>query len=102
METALAVQSRKSFGCVIVVHPDGRLAGIVTDGDVRRHLSSDLLARPVDEVMTRQPITIPPGMLLAEALEIVESRKKGALIVEEGGRPVGLVHVLDLLRAGVA
>jgi arabinose-5-phosphate isomerase len=102
MGPALAVQSEKSFGCVIVVEADGRLAGIVTDGDLRRHLSNDLLSRAVDEVMTRSPLTIPPDMLLAEALEIVESKKKGALIVAEAGRPVGLVHVLDLLRAGVA
>lgn len=102
MGVALSVQSEKSFGCVIVIEPEGRLAGIVTDGDVRRHLSDDLLARPVDEVMTRSPVTIAPDMLLAEALELIESRKKGALIVAEAGRPVGLVHVLDLLRAGVA
>lgn len=102
MGVALQVQSEKSFGCVIVVEPDGRLAGIVTDGDVRRNLSADLPARPVDEVMTRRPLTIAPNMLLAEALELVESRKKGALIVTEHGRAVGLVHVLDLLRAGVA
>ncbi|HYI91042.1 MAG TPA: CBS domain-containing protein, partial [Beijerinckiaceae bacterium] len=53
-------------------------------------------------VMTRDPITITPDRLLAEALEIIETRKKGALIVREGKRPVGLVHYLDLLRAGVA
>jgi arabinose-5-phosphate isomerase len=102
MGVALQVQSEKSFGCVIVIEPDGQLAGIVTDGDVRRHLSADLPARPVDEVMTRQPLTIAPDMLLAEALELIESRKKGALIVAQDGRPVGLVHVLDLLREGVA
>jgi arabinose-5-phosphate isomerase len=102
MAQALAVQSEKSFGCVIVVAADGSLAGIVTDGDLRRHLSGDLLERSVEEVMTRDPITITPDRLLAEALEIIETRKKGALIVREGKRPVGLVHYLDLLRAGVA
>jgi arabinose-5-phosphate isomerase len=96
------VQSEKSFGCVIVVAPDGLLAGIITDGDVRRHLSGDLLERSVEEVMTRDPITIAPDRLLAEALEIVETRKRGALIVVEERRPVGLVHYLDLLRAGAA
>jgi arabinose-5-phosphate isomerase len=102
MGPALAVQSEKSFGCVIVVDAEGGLAGIVTDGDVRRHLANDLLSRTVDEVMTRQPLTIAPDMLLAEALEIVESKKRSALIVAQAGKPVGLVHVLDLLRAGVA
>jgi arabinose-5-phosphate isomerase len=102
MADALVVQSEKSFGCVIVVDPNGDLAGIVTDGDVRRHMSGDLLGRRVEEVMTTTPTTVPPEMLLAEALEIVETRKRGALIVADGPRPLGLVHVLDLLRAGVA
>jgi arabinose-5-phosphate isomerase len=102
MADALVVQSEKSFGCVIVVDETGDLAGIVTDGDVRRHMSGDLLQRRVEEVMTTTPTTVPPGMLLAEALEIVETRKRGALIVADGSRPLGLVHVLDLLRAGVA
>jgi len=102
MADALRVHSEKSFGCVIVIDNNGDLAGIVTDGDIRRHLSGDLLQRPVDEVMTRNPITVSPDMLLGEALEIVESRKKGALIVAEGSKPVGLVHYLDLLRVGVA
>jgi arabinose-5-phosphate isomerase len=102
MAQALTVQSEKSFGCVIVVAADGSLAGIVTDGDIRRHISGDLLERSVEEVMTRDPITITPDRLLAEALEIIETRKKGALIVREGKRPVGLVHYLDLLREGAA
>jgi arabinose-5-phosphate isomerase len=102
MADALVVQSEKSFGCVIVVDQNGELAGIITDGDVRRHLSGDLLQRRVEEVMTPSPITVAPDMLLGEALEIIETRKRGALIVAEGTKPLGLVHVLDLLRAGVA
>jgi arabinose-5-phosphate isomerase len=102
MAEALVVQSDKSFGCVIVVDAGGDLAGIVTDGDVRRHMSGDLLQRRVEEVMTVSPITVTPDALLGEALEIVESRKRGALIVAEGCKPVGIVHVLDLLRAGAA
>ncbi|MBF9197686.1 KpsF/GutQ family sugar-phosphate isomerase [Microvirga terrestris] len=102
MADALVVQSDKSFGCVIVVETGGDLVGIVTDGDVRRHMSGDLLHRRVEEVMTASPITVTPDTLLGEALEIIESRKRGALIVAEGRRPIGLVHVLDLLRAGAA
>jgi arabinose-5-phosphate isomerase len=102
MADALVVQSEKSFGCVIVVDGSGDLAGIVTDGDVRRHMSGDLLGRRVEEVMTTTPTTVPPEMLLAEALDIIETRKRGALIVADGPKPLGLVHVLDLLRAGVA
>lgn len=102
MAEALTVQSDKSLGCVIVVSPEGLLAGIITDGDLRRHMSADLPSRLVDEVMTRNPVAIRPETLLAEALEIIETRKTGALIVVEDERPVGLVHYLDLLRAGVA
>ena len=102
MAEAIAEISRKGFGSVIVVEADGRLAGIVTDGDLRRNLRPDLETLPVEAVMTRSPRTIGPDTLLAQALEIQESAKVTALIVVEDGRPVGLVHYLDLLRAGAA
>ncbi|MCC5977318.1 MAG: KpsF/GutQ family sugar-phosphate isomerase [Salinarimonas sp.] len=102
MDRALAIQSEKSLGCVVVIDAEGRLAGIVTDGDIRRHMADDLLGRRVEQVMTRNPMAIAPDMLLGEALEIMQNRKVSALIVAEADRPVGLVHVLDLLRAGIA
>ncbi|HMO27761.1 KpsF/GutQ family sugar-phosphate isomerase [Enterovirga sp.] len=102
MAEALVVQSEKGFGCVVVTDGSGELAGIVTDGDLRRHMGPGLVGKSVDAVMTRRPTTIEPDTLLGEALEIVESRKISTLVVVEGGRPVGIVHVLDLLRAGVA
>jgi arabinose-5-phosphate isomerase len=101
MTEALPVMSSKGFGCVIVVE-DGTLAGIVTDGDLRRHMSAQLADAPVSSIMTRQPRTIAPDTLIAEALEIIETRKITSLIVVEGQRPVGLVHVMDLLRTGAA
>jgi arabinose-5-phosphate isomerase len=102
MSEALAVQSEKSLGCCVVVDEAGRLAGIVTDGDIRRHMANDLLTRRVEEVMTKNPLAVAPDMLLGEALETMETRKISALVAVEEGRPVGLVHVLDLLRVGVA
>jgi arabinose-5-phosphate isomerase len=102
MDMAIAEISSKGFGCVIVVDEEGTLAGIVTDGDLRRHLRADLTSLPVDAVMTRTPRTIAPDALLASALEIQETAKITALVVVEDGRPIGLVHYLDLLRAGVA
>lgn len=101
MSEALVTMSAKGFGCVLVLEGE-RLAGIVTDGDLRRHMGDDLMRRTVDEVMTRNPVTIAPGALVAEALGLVESQRRGALVVVEDGRAVGLVHVLDLLRAGAA
>ena len=102
MSGALVEMSAKGFGCVLVVDAQDRLLGIVTDGDLRRHMSATLLALTVDEVMTRAPRSVRPSLLVAEALEIVETHKIGALIVTDEQKPVGLVHVLDLLRAGAA
>ena len=94
--------SQKNFGCAIVIHQDGTLAGIVTDGDLRRNLTPDLPDLVVDDIMTRSPKTVPPTMLLAELLEIQQTSKITTLIVAEDNKPVGLVHYLDLLHVGVA
>jgi len=102
MSDALVEMSAKGFGCVLVVDHADTLLGIITDGDLRRHMAGDLLGRLVEDVMTRAPRSIAPSVLVAEALEIVETHKIGALIVTEQQKPVGLLHVLDLLRAGAA
>lgn len=100
MSQALVEMSAKGFGCVIVADEQGKLAGIITDGDLRRHMSNDLPTHPVEAVMTRTPRTVTPDTLAGEAVQIVERTKVGALVVAEDGRPVGIVHVLDLLRMG--
>ncbi|ANY78375.1 KpsF/GutQ family protein [Microvirga ossetica] len=102
MDEAIGEIGRKGFGAVIVVNSDGTLAGIVTDGDLRRHLTPDLMTLPVTAIMTKTPRTIAPDALVATALEMEEASRITALIVVENGRPVGLVHYLDLLRAGAA
>lgn len=102
MSEAIIVMSRMGFGCVAVVDSDGRLNGIVTDGDLRRHLDDDLLGQTVDTVMTRDPKTIEPETLTAKALDIVNSLNITALMVVRQQRPVGIVHLHDLLRIGVA
>jgi arabinose-5-phosphate isomerase len=105
MSDALVEMSAKGFGCVCIVDKDGDLAGIITDGDLRRHMRPDLMTALVDEVMTKNPRTIAPGMLATEFMrESVESSKPAVtvLIVAEGKKPVGIVHVHDVLRAGVA
>jgi arabinose-5-phosphate isomerase len=101
MSEAIVEMSAKGFGCVAVTDPAGKLVGVVTDGDLRRHMRADLLEAPVDTVMTRSPKTIRPDQLASEALKILNSSKITALIVVEAGRPVGIVHFHDLLRAGV-
>src|SRR5271169_128523 len=102
MSEAIVEMSAKGFGCVAVTNGDGRLQGVVTDGDLRRHMRDDLLRAPVGEVMTASPKTVRPGQLASEALELINSLKIAAVIVVEGDRPVGIVHFRDLLRAGVA
>ena len=102
MRDAIVQISQKGFGCVGVTRPDGRLAGIITDGDIRRHIDADLLAMTVDDVMTRNPKVIEPDVLAATALTIVNAAAITALMVVEDGKPVGIMHLHDLLRIGVA
>jgi arabinose-5-phosphate isomerase len=102
MSEAIVEMSAKGFGCVAVTDRDGKLAGVITDGDLRRHMRVDLLQAPVDAVMTASPKTVRPDQLASEALQILNSSKITALMVVESGRPVGIVHFHDLLRAGVA
>jgi len=102
MSEAIVEMSVKGFGCVAVTDGDGRLAGVITDGDLRRHMRDSLLRTPVDEVMTASPKTIRSDQLASEALQLLNSSKITALIVVDADRPVGIVHFHDLLRAGVA
>jgi arabinose-5-phosphate isomerase len=102
MSDAIVEMSAKGFGCVAVIDASGKLAGVVTDGDLRRHMRGDLLQAPVDDVMTASPKVVRPDQLASEALQLLNSSKITALVVVEAGRPVGIVHFHDLLRAGVA
>jgi arabinose-5-phosphate isomerase len=102
MSEAIAEMTAKTFGCVGITDGRGLLVGIITDGDLRRHMSANLLDRKVEEVMTSKPKTVRPDQLVSEALELLNSMKKTQLIVVDAGRPVGVVHFHDLLRAGVA
>jgi len=102
MGEAILAMTEKGFGCLGIADRDGCLVGIITDGDLRRHLGPDLLSQTVEVVMTRTPKTIPPDMLVGSALEILNHAKITTLFVVEGDKPVGIVHLHDLLRAGVA
>jgi arabinose-5-phosphate isomerase len=101
MSEALVEMTSKGFGCVGIVDARGAIAGIVTDGDLRRHMRPDLMTALVDDVMTKNPKTIRGNLLASEALEILNASKITALIVTEASKPVGIVHLHDLLRAGV-
>ena len=100
MTDALIVMTEKRFGAAGVVGDDGVLQGIVTDGDLRRHMT-ELMGRSAGEVMTCSPLTVTPDTLAAEALRMMNERKVTVLFVVDDGRPVGVLHIHDLLRAGV-
>jgi arabinose-5-phosphate isomerase len=102
MSVAVLEMSAKGLGCVGITDGDGNLTGIVTDGDLRRHMRDDLLNARVEDIMTRSPKTIRPDQLVSEALEVLNSTKITALFVVDAGRPVGIVHIHDLLRTGAA
>jgi arabinose-5-phosphate isomerase len=111
MAEAIVTMTEKSLGCLGVVDAKGYLVGMVTDGDLRRHMGPGLLQARVEEIMTRKPKTLPPDTLASAALEQINSLKRGdatrppgvtQMFIVEDGKPVGIVHVHDLLRAGVA
>jgi arabinose-5-phosphate isomerase len=102
MSDAVVEMTAKGLGCVGITAPNGSLAGIITDGDLRRHMRPDLLAARVDEIMTRRPKTVRGDQLVTEAIELLNSSKITAVVVVDAGKPVGIVHMHDLLKAGVA
>ncbi len=104
MQEALLAMTSKMLGCVGIVDPSGRLEGIITDGDLRRNLSPQILTEKPSSVMTRNPQTIGPDVLAADALGVMNNTGKGItqLFVVQDGKPVGIIHMHDCLRAGVA
>ncbi len=104
MQEALLTMTSKMLGCVGIVDPAGNLEGIITDGDLRRNLSPQILTKKPSSVMTRNPQTIAPDVLAAEALGVMNNTGKGItqLFVVQDGKPVGIIHMHDCLRAGVA
>ena len=105
MDRALLVMTGKGFGCLGAVDAAGRLVGVLTDGDLRRAMGPDLLLRRVEDVMHCTPRTIGPDALAAEALRLMNLGPRpvtSLFVLDADGRPAGLLHVHDLLRAGVA
>ena len=92
----------KGFGVLGVTNPDGTLAGLVTDGDLRRYITNGKSVATIDDVMTKSPRTADPASLAADVLRIMNERKITQMFVLDGGKPVGLIHMHDLLKAGLA
>ncbi|HEY7608325.1 MAG TPA: KpsF/GutQ family sugar-phosphate isomerase [Alphaproteobacteria bacterium] len=102
MSEVILIITAKRHGCCGIADADGRLVGIITDGDLRRHMDGHLLARKAAEVMTNNPQTIRPEAFAAEALGLMNAKKITTLFAVRDGRPVGFLHMHALLRAGVA
>ncbi len=105
MDRALVLMTEKRFGCLGVTNAGGSLLGIITDGDLRRAMGPDLLTRTVNEVMTRAPRTIGPEALAAEALHAMNASDRpvtALFVVGPDSKVVGILHIHDLLRAGLA
>jgi arabinose-5-phosphate isomerase len=103
MAEAVVEMTGKRFGCVCVVDAGGRLAGLVTDGDLRRHMGPGLMDLPVEDVMTRNPLTIGTEALAAQALALLNGKRRSVLpVVDRDSIPVGILHIHDLFAIGVA
>ena len=102
MSACLLTMTESGFGCVGITDQAGNLVGVITDGDLRRHMSPDLLGKPAEEVMSSNPKTVPTGALAGEVLLRMETEKISAVFVMEGKTPVGFVRLLDLLSHKVA
>ena len=104
IQEALLVMTSKMLGCVGIVDNDGKLVGIITDGDLRRWLTSDVLNKKVSDIMTKNPKVVSPDILAAEALNIMNNTGRGItqLFAVRDGKPVGIIHIHDCLRIGAA
>ena len=105
MSEAIITMSEKGFGCLGITNANGTLTGVITDGDLRRHMGSNLLTKTTGDVMTKNPITTTAEKLAVTALETMNNSGFGginALFVIEDEKPKGIVHIHDLLRIGVA
>lgn len=102
MSEALVIMTEKSLGCLGVIDNAGKLIGVITDGDLRRHMTADIIVRPVHEIMTKNPKTIPPMMLGTEAVGYMnQSKITNVFVVDPDGKPLGILHLHHLLQAGV-
>ena len=103
MTEAVVEISGKGLGCVGIVDDNNKLIGLITDGDLRRHMNVNLLSSTVDEIMTRNPKTIPPNILAVEAVRLMNEKKiTNFFVIDEQGHPLGLLHLHRCLQAGVA
>ncbi len=104
MQKTMIEMTSKMLGCVGIINQEGKLVGVITDGDLRRNISNDIFNKTAKDIMTISPKTITADILAAEALKIMNTTGKGItnLFVIANEKPIGIIHMHDCLRAGVA
>ena len=98
MSKALLTMTKKSFGCIGVVNKKGQIVGIITDGDLRRKLNSKFFSKKASEIMTKKPTLAKTNMLVVEAINLMNTKKITSLFICDKKKPLGIVHIHDLLR----
>ena len=98
MSKALITMTKKSFGCLGVIDKKNKIVGIITDGDLRRKLNSKFFEKKASEIMTKNPTLAKKDMLVGEALNLMNSKKITSLFICENKKPIGIIHIHDLLR----
>ena len=98
MDKALIQMTKKSFGCLGIINKNKKLIGIITDGDLRRKMNSDIIKKSVKKIMTKKPLTIDENCLIGEALNLMNSKKITSLFICKKNIPMGIIHIHDCLR----
>ena len=98
MSKALLTMTKKSFGCVGVINNNKEIVGIITDGDLRRKLNSRFFEKKPSEIMTKNPTLANKNMLVGEAINLMNTKKITSLFICDKKKPLGIVHIHDLLR----
>ena len=98
MSKALITMTQKSFGCLGVINKKKQIIGIITDGDLRRKLNSKFLEKEANQVMTKNPTLADKHMLVGEAINLMNTKKITSLFICDKKKPIGIVHIHDLLR----
>ena len=98
MSTAIVTMTKKSFGCIGVIDNNNKIIGIITDGDLRRKINSRFFEKKASEIMTKKPTLANQNMLVGEALNLMNKKKITSLFVCKNKKPLGIIHIHDLLR----
>ncbi len=98
LSEALVIMTKKRFGCIGLTDTDGNLTGVITDGDLRRCLAGDILARDSKDIMTKKPVTISSQLTVTSAISIMNQKKITSLFILEDNKPTGIIHLHDLIN----